>query len=241
MPFSEISDLVFGEEPSRPTWSPEEREPSKKESLKERKERVRQEKEFRAEEEKIKKDWIDFYKRNFDREIDLSEEEIGLSDKEDNEQYSQILIIDPTLSEEEIYQKCRAKFPCRREIEESFDTSLYPEKTFSSFYCVRVEGRQEAAEGKPEQPVHVSDSISLREYLLFSLKYFEETGELLDQKGKTVVNTHYKWKWNPLNLEVATVGGAKGEMVIGHCKDKPEALAKSGTAIRPSIHPSATT
>ncbi len=201
-------------------------EESKSEGKKRRKyekEEKKAEKNQEKVEKEAKREWSKFYQEVFDKKINVGEIFFP-SLSEDREEFNRAVIVDSSISEEEIYNKCKELFPCKRDKEGSFDKSL-SSRPSNPLYCVWVEDNTEVNKELQGKTSSDYSNMSFKEYLLYRLKHFHDTGEHIDKKTATVCDTYYKlgWEWSAKKVMVGTQGDSMVVSRIADGENKPNA------------------
>ncbi len=143
---------------------------------------------------RTKEEWQGFYLAVFGWNVDFSE--LPVSGPPTGFLNPFLLIIPQGMTAELAYNKCAELFPCEKDYhyeDKSFDEAILTNSRDADkgTYAVWVRGSQEPEEihlGKsaPQLLAERIAGITFLERLIFELKYHWDTGEHLDQHGRTL-------------------------------------------------------
>ena len=136
-------------------------------------------------------EWEAFYKRHFDMKVDLSK--VQIPDMQGN--FSRILILAKGLTPQRVLAAYEARFPL------SFsgrDDIRNRRSSKSRSYAIRVRDSQESDKelnGYTEARLKEEkiEGIAVVEWLIYDMKFYEETGWHLDTKSKTICSGSKKY------------------------------------------------
>ncbi|KKP54384.1 MAG: hypothetical protein UR46_C0023G0005, partial [Parcubacteria group bacterium GW2011_GWA1_33_6] len=146
-------------------------------------------------------DQLQLYATHFNRELDLSTVELPERTKEQEQEFTRLLIIDKKLATEEAYQACKKQFPCYHYQENKpLDQLIDPEQEernpqTQGSYAIWVEDSQNA----PERNANLSanqikerklQTMTLRERLYDELYHWDKNSSNPDQTQRHLDSTN---------------------------------------------------
>ena len=159
------------------------------------------------------KEWQKFYQEVFG--LTFSVEDIKIPKARQG--FDRVILMAQGLTLDGVYAACAERFPCVRHYTKLNEDIVKNERVPDETYALRMRGGRESdkeladfsADDLREKKIM---SATLLEYLLYQLKYFNETGELLDAKHITLcAGSRYK------DGRVPTAISHRGELKIHWC------------------------
>lgn len=135
--------------------------------------------------------WVAFYKKHFNRELDLT----SLMIPDHQEGFDRLLVVDKDLTRNKAYHACEKQFPCSS-YRDDLDNAIRPDERDpkNGTYAIWVRDRQEADQENKDQSWNrrreqKCQDENILERILHELKYFDETGKHLDIDNWTLTSS----------------------------------------------------
>lgn len=131
--------------------------------------------------------WLSFYKKTFGWDVDFSDIKIPNY----QEGFGRVIVVAKGLTLNQVYQACKEKFPCWTYSEDLDKQVTKNDRTpDKQSYAIRIRDRIEADEELKNLSFNNLAKknilgITLLERILLELKYFDETGNHLDNNSIT--------------------------------------------------------